>query len=206
MLSGCGNNAPAFSQAAETIRNLVLGVPETPIPRATVAKLPYASITAKLGDLPRGLMVLGKKDGDQQLWVSSNRVALVLRRGRVVRSIGFPQDLRNSRLLTGDPLANAPQRLERQVNYVRELDLANPDYYELLVDASLEPIKAEKITILEIEFDTILLRERNRARTLSWQFENRYWVDPGDGFVWKSVQHIGRDLPPLQIEVAKPAA
>jgi hypothetical protein len=204
-LGGCGNNQ-VFGEAAQTLRNLTLGPPETPIPRATVAKLPYATITAKVGDLPRGLMGLSKIAGQDLHWVASNRVSLVTRRGRLVKTVGLPQDLRDTRAVGEDPLAQAPHRLAQPARSVRLLDLARPEYYEMPIDSVLTPVGPQKITILEIEFDTVLLTEQNSARTLRWRFENQFWVDPEDGFVWKSVQHIGRELPVLQIEVAKPPA
>lgn len=204
-LGGCGSN-PAFSDAAQTARNLILGPPENPIPRASVAKLPYASIAAKVGDLPRGLLALGRIDGNDQYWVSSNRIALVTRRGRLIKTVGLGQNLRDSRTEGEDPLALAPHRLTGPARHVRHLDLSDPEYYDLIVDSVLTPVGPEKITILEIEFDSILLTERNSARTLNWRFENRFWVDPGDGFVWRSIQHFGRHYPSLLIEVAKPPA
>lgn len=205
-VGGCGTAGPVFGDAATTMRNLVVGPPETPIPRATVATLPYATITAKVGDLPRGLMGLMRIDGADLHWAASNRVAVVTRRGRLIKTVGLPQDLRDMRVVGVDPLGAAPHQLSKPVSYARQLDLAHPDYFELTVDSELTPIGPRKITILEIEFDTILLRERNSARTLRWRFENQFWVDPVDGFVWKSAQHIGREIPILNIEVAKPPA
>lgn len=205
-LGGCGSAGPVFGDATSTMRNLILGPPETPIPRATITTLPYATITAKIGDLPRGLMGLMRIDGTDLHWASSNRVAVVTRRGRLIKTIGLPQDLRDMRVVGEDPLAAAPHQLSTPASYARQLDLAHPDFFELTVDSELTLVGPRKITILEIEFDTILLTERNSARTLRWRFENQFWVDPVDGFVWKSAQHVGREIPVLTIEVAKPPA
>ena len=68
-----------------------------------------------------------------------------------------------------------------------------------------EPLGPITLTILEIEFDTVLVRERNTAKTMRWSYDNYYWVDAYDGFVWKSVQHIVRKFSPIEIEVLKPA-
>ena len=205
-LGGCGTSVPVFGDAATTARNIILGPPETPIPRATVTTLPYATITAKVGNLPRGLLGLVRVEGADLHWASSNRVALVTRRGRLIKTVGLPQDLRDMRVTGEDPLTQAPHQLSRPTQYVRQLDLAHPDFYELMVDSELSLVGPRKITILEIEFDTILLVERNSARTLRWRFENQFWVDPVDGFVWRSLQHVGREIPELVIEVAKPPA
>jgi hypothetical protein len=74
------------------------------------------------------------------------------------------------------------------------------------VDSVFEKLGPRKVRIVELDFDTILVRERNVARTLKWRFENLYWVDPGDGFVWKSRQVIARGFAPVQFEILKPAA
>jgi hypothetical protein len=39
-----------------------------------------------------------------------------------------------------------------------------------------------------------------------WETQNSYWVDANTGFVWKSLQQYSPDLPPIQIEIYKPAA
>jgi len=59
---------------------------------------------------------------------------------------------------------------------------------------------------VKLDFDTILVRERNSARTLNWRFKNYYWVDPSDGFVWKSCQVIVRSFSPVHFEILKPPA
>ena len=78
--------------------------------------------------------------------------------------------------------------------------------YGLNIESTFEVIGPRNITITEIEFDTILMVERNVAHSLNWTFQNRYWIDPFDGFVWKSRQHIARSFPPIDIEILKPAA
>jgi len=70
----------------------------------------------------------------------------------------------------------------------------------------LRQTRSRQLTIVGIEFDTILVRERNRARVVPWTFENLYWVDPGDGFVWQSRQHIARSFPPVAFQILKPPA
>ena len=70
----------------------------------------------------------------------------------------------------------------------------------------MEIVERQKIVILDLDFDTILIREKSSARAVNWKFENLYWVDIYDGFVWKSRQHFVRGLPPMEIEVLKPPA
>ena len=54
--------------------------------------------------------------------------------------------------------------------------------------------------------DTLAVVERNRARVVRWNFENRYWLDFQTGFAWKSVQHFVPGVNPIDIEITKPAA
>ena len=86
------------------------------------------------------------------------------------------------------------------------LDFDNDRTYGLIVESTFERMGVEKRTIVELEFDLAMVRERVRARTIDWDHENTYWVDGTDGFVWKSRQHIARSFPPVDIEVLKPPA
>ena len=84
-----------------------------------------------------------------------------------------------------------------------ENNLADP-YFKLKINSNFSYVRKETLRIVEIDFDTILVRENCQAKTVNWEFENLYWVDPADGFVWKSRQVIARGFPPVQFEILKP--
>ncbi len=205
LAAGC-QAAPAAGGFRETVRFLAFGRTGAGIDRQRIDRIPHASIAAKVGRGPRSLLVLGRADRTGRHWLSADRAAVVTRHGRVVATAGFPENIRATRFRGGDPLGGAPHRLDRPVRYRRTVDLDAGGLYGLPVEATLAPLGAARIEIAGLQLETVLLGEANSAPAADWSFDNRYWVDRIDGFVWKSVQHIARSFPPIEIEVLKPAA
>jgi hypothetical protein len=192
------------------VKAQAFGYPDLPLQRKTIAKLPYASMSARLGRGPQALLLLARSQGGEQHWVSGlDRSVLALRGGRVVKTFGFPENLKNTRNEGSDPVNRRLHKLQPQdqpLRHTRYLDLDIGTHYGLIVDSVFHSLGPRKLRIVELDFDTILVREQNSARTLNWKFENLYWVDPADGFVWQSTQAIARSFPPVQFQVLKPPA
>ena len=205
LASGCVES-PVMLNVVDAAKYVVSGVPGVPISRDQVAKIPYASISGKIGRGPRSILILWRVEGNEQHWMSADRAVLVTRNGRVVKTAGFPENLKDTNVLGDDPVAAGLHQLVEKVTITRTIDLDMGNHYGLPIDSTLTPLGPRTITIVEIDFETILVREDNRAKTLNWNFTNYYWVDRFDGFVWKSRQHIARSFAPVEIEVLKPAA
>ena len=85
------------------------------------------------------------------------------------------------------------------------VDITPPDYYGLTVESEIVYKGSENIKIAELDFKTEVFHERSVTREIDWNFENRYWVAPEDGLIWKSIQHMHPDVPPVTMELLKPA-
>jgi hypothetical protein len=206
LLSNC-ITSPIIGNAYDVAKAHVFGHPDLPLRRSTITKLPYASMTARVGEGPQALLLLARSQGSEQHWISGlDRSVLALRGGRVVKTFGFPENLKDTRADSIDPVDRLLHKLTQPVRHTRYLDLDVGPHYGLIVDSVFERLGPRKVRIVELDFDTILIREQNVARTLNWHFENLYWVDPADGFVWKSRQAIARGFPPVQFEILKPPA
>jgi hypothetical protein len=206
LLAGC-ITSPIIGNAFDVAKAQVFGHPDLPLRRATIAKLPYASMTARVGEGPQALLLLARSQGGEQHWISGlDRSVLALRGGRVVKTFGFPENLKGTRSDSIDPVDRLLHKLTRPVRHTRYVDLDLGAHYGLVIDSVFESLGPRKVRIVELDFDTILVREQNIARTLNWRFENLYWVDPVDGFVWKSRQIIARSFPSVQFEILNPPA
>lgn len=203
-LSGC-IQSPVVVNAFNVARSEIFGYPDAPLTRAQISSIPLATMAARVGRGPQAILVLGRVNGREQHWISGvDRSVLVLRGGRVVQTFGFPENLRETTDLGDDPVNRLLHKMDRPTSYTRQMDLESSGRRVLTVDSVLEPLGSRKIVVREIEFDTLLIRETNRARDVQWTFENFYWVDSGDGFVWKSEQYIARSFPPVKFEILKP--
>ena len=162
---------------------------------------------ARIGKGPQALLLLARTQGQEQHWISGiDRSVLALQGGRVVKTFGFPENLKNTRSDEIDPVDRLLHKLVAPVRHTRYIDLDVGPHYGLVVDSVFESLGPQKVNIVELDFDTILIRERNSARTLNWEFENLYWVDPADGFIWKSRQVIARTFPAVDFAILKPPA
>lgn len=205
MLSACANvSSPVVQNAAKVVRNEIFGYPDMELKRSAVNKLPYAVMLARVGNGPQALVVLSSVLGDRLTWVSADRASLVTLGGRVVRTSGFPENLKNTVVGGEDPTNGLLHLITTGTTFTRVVDIDREHQIGLIVDSEFTILGRETINIVEIDFETILVRERNRARSVNWDFDNFYWVDAEDGYVWRSVQHIARTFPPLEYSVLKP--
>ncbi len=205
LLSGC-TLSPVSSAAFRALKFATLGAPDTHLTRDQITTIPYATMRAKIGKGPMSMLVLARKDSDYLYWVSADRATLVTRHGRIVETAGFPENLRTSGALEADPVARGLHTLESPAGFSRSVDIDLDWRHGLQISSVFEPLGPKQISIVGLEFKTMLVRETNDARTLNWRFYNHYWVDIEDGFVWRSRQHIARSFPPIIFEILKPAA
>ena len=205
LTSGCGVK-PVLRNVYDAARFLTVGMPDVEITRAIVDQSPYASISAKVGKGPRSLLILGRYDGNDLHWLSADNATVVTRGGRVVKTSGFPENIKATQYLDADPVARQLHLSDAPRGFSRSVDIDADNRYGLVLDSEFEKRGEIEITIAELNLRTVLVEEVNKARTINWNFSNYYWVDVFDGFVWKSIQYITRSFPPIEIEILKPAA
>ncbi len=69
------------------------------------------------------------------------------------------------------------------------------------VIGTLTTLGKEKVHILESERELLHVREQLQGE--GWKRDNHYWVDPANGFIWKSIQAITPDTS-LEVVQLKP--
>lgn len=206
-LSACGQDTTFYGAFWPTAKRIVRGAPNKPIDREKISEVPLASISARIGRNERGMMVLLREQGGRHYWYANNRLVLVTRNGRLVQTAGLPSNLRNITTSTFDPLGHEPHRTGMPIDTTFTYELEIDGVYDVVeVQSTIEPKGEDEITISGLKFTTNLLVERCEAEKTGWTFKNKYWVDPFDGLVWKSVQHFNPEFPAVSIETLKPPA
>ncbi len=204
-VSACGEN-PIGRDLMTAFQYATTGLPGPEITRELVDAIPYASLAAKIGRGPRSLLVLWDAKAEGLMWLSADNVAIVTRNGRVVRTAGLPENLSTTQFLDPDPLQAGAKNIAANREPRRRLIDFEPDgKYGVEIVSTSRVIGPRQIDITSITFDTILIEERCRASFLNWSFSNKYWLDPVDGFVWRSEQHVSPNIPIFTLEVLKPA-
>ena len=208
LLSSCGENKLGRT-IIDAYKLTFQDRPGPPFNRDYISKLPYASISAKIGKGPKSLLVLWRIENNEQYWLAADGVVLGIKKGRITKTAGLPDIIINTVSIDTDPVDLGLHKKINLIPYERIIDLKEknktyPKTIKLLSNFSYEG--QQKVRIYDIDFDLILIKETCNAKNLNWKFENFFWVDPGNGFVWKSIQNVSRSFPPAVLEVLKPAA
>ncbi|MGO4703728.1 YjbF family lipoprotein [Dyella sp. 2RAB6] len=184
----------------DTIRQAVGGGTAVHPTAASVAAEPYYQL---LVDAPGGeaVLLLASVQGDLQGWYGQDGQAVFLRHGVLIRTVGLEANLDHVAFDGGDPFAAGLQHVQAQVEYRRVLDWSPGYRYGIAATAQLEPKGIENVEILGQMHRLRRYDERVRADGAHFDVTNRYWVDPADGFIWKSRQHVapGQALELIQL-------
>jgi len=207
LLSSCGENRLART-IIDAYKLTFQDRPSPPLTREYITKLPYASISAKIGKGPKSLLVLWRVENNEQFWLAEDGVVLGIKEGRIIKTAGLPETISGTTSISTDPVIMGLNKIENLRTYERTIDFKQkdstyPETVKILSNFSYEG--SQKVNIVDIQFDTILVRETCSAKNLNWKFENLFWVDPETGMVWKSIQHVSRAFAPVILEVLKPA-
>ncbi|NID14567.1 YjbF family lipoprotein [Luteibacter yeojuensis] len=160
----------------------------------SVAATPYFQMQAN-GPDGEAILILARVANGELGWYGSGHDVLFTRDGLVVKTIGLPQNLDDSAIPGANPFHDGLQHLVAPVDYTRRLDWS-PDYrYGVLAQARLEPKALEDVDILGTVHRLRRIDEHVSVPSAGVSMTNRYWVDPADGFIWKSRQYVAPGLP-----------
>lgn len=199
-LAGCGNS-PVARTAAVYWDQRGGGDRFT---RDQVEQLPYATLAVGVGDGSRAMLVLSRAEGDDLHWVTADRVLLVTRHGRLVKTVGLAAgNLGNTTILDTDPLSR-PELWNTPRQFRRSVDFGPTREFGVTLVADWRPDGPELISTFRGPRQALRVRERSHAPNAGWTLENTFWLDPTDAAIISSVQQIMPDTPPLRLECLKP--
>jgi len=144
------------------------------------------------------------KERKKNTWLSADQVTIVEREGKIIRTLGLTNNLTSIRPQS----VNHVELVKNKDNpiYKSFISLDNPEVFELELKVKVLNKGLEEIEILDKKYSLIHFIEEKENRYLRWKSKDHYWVDPEDGFVWKSIQNIAPNIPPILIEVTKKPA
>ncbi|MBF0563162.1 MAG: YjbF family lipoprotein [Alphaproteobacteria bacterium] len=201
LASGCGD--VAFPRTVKKLYGAVAPLNEQSFDRSYVDQIPYACMRATLGRSPVSLLILGGVNGSDLTWFSADKAAIVTRSGRIIRSAGFPHNLKNTIFYAQDPIATPWPADKETATLTRVVDLEIAGLYGIVVTSEITNAGAEQVTPLDIAIPVVHLVETCRCRGVDWEFENHFWKDMKTGFVWRSVQTFVPNVPPLEMDVLR---
>ena len=166
-----------------------------------VNNIPYASMKLKIGKGPYGLLVLESIESNKTMWVSADNVYIVMQGGKIIRTSGLNNNLIDYSY-PGNLLEVINQK-ETTLRYFSYYSYDEPRADLIRTEVEVKNLGKTAISILGATYELVLLEETVNSTYLGWKVSNRYWVDPNDGFIWKSEQNISPKLPTFYIEITK---
>ena len=192
--------APGYIEAYKTLKGTIIPQDNELITPEVIEKIPYASMTLKIGRGAPGLVILESFVDEQETWISADGVYLVIEKGRIIKTAGLFNNLINFRAVDNNFSDLLKSKDSEKLYFYYSYDL--PELNNMRVEANRKFIKTERTELLGTTKELNLIEERISNNFIGWKETNRYWVD-SDGFVWKSEQYLSPKLPRFDMEVTK---
>lgn len=188
--AGCSSVARG---SLETVRLAIHGEKVAPT-AASVAATPYFQLQVNAPD-GEAILILARAEQGRLGWYGSGHDIVYTRDGLLVKTVGLPQNLDDSAFPAGNPFQTGLQHLSAPLEYTRRMDWSPGYRYGVIVNAHLEPKGLEDVEILGTVHHLRRVDENLSAGGLGIHMTNRYWIDPADGFIWKSRQYVAPGVP-----------
>ena len=192
--------APGYGEAFKAFKYAFFGYEDEQIPASIIQNIPYASSLLKIGKGPTGLLILESKNDNIETWISADKVILLIRNGKIIRSSGLQNNLTN--LIS--PFSSFKELKNSPLNYPYKIYLSydKPSLLNLDIEVNITVKGSEKVQLFNREAELLLIEEEMVNKKIGWKRVNKYWVDE-EYFVWKSEQYISPKLPKFYLEVTK---
>ncbi|WP_435928192.1 YjbF family lipoprotein [Dryocola sp. BD613] len=167
-----------------------------------IQNMRYASQYISINNGPQLFVVLAYDENGQQKWVTQDRATIVTQNGRVVKTVGLGDNLRQVSNLADDPLAKANQIIDgagwtRQMAWSERQQVRMATARSTFTWSGTDTLKVgSNVTPVRV------LDEEVTAAGTTWH--NRYWVDEA-GQIRQSKQYLGPDYWPITTVLLKAA-
>lgn len=159
-----------------------------------VREAPSDLLYVRHGERSQAAMALLRLEGGQHKWVSADNALLIMQQGRIVRTVGFSNDLLYLSNTQSDQLRQ-PEAINPATEWLRLADWQNGEYgYALSSRFSVQ--HNQPLSFFGHEFNTTRLTEQvtyaspaNYLR-LDKQWQNNFWFDAKSGTLIKSEQQL----------------
>ena len=168
-----------------------------------VINAPSDLLSVKHGDRAVAAMALHSIEAGQHKWISADNALLVMQQGRLVRTLGFSNDLLYLTNTIADPLRNH-DKISADSNWLRLADWQAGEYGYAL-RSRFEVIPGQTLEFFQQPLQTTLVVEHvqydNKSAYLRFdgQWQNRFWFDTASGTLIKSEQRLAPFWQPLSM-------
>ncbi|MDH4558245.1 YjbF family lipoprotein [Pseudomonas sp. BN417] len=204
LLSACN---PLMTASLDTLKAAVQGPEPLELTREQVDAVPYYQIviTAPTGE---AVMALVRLQEGVEFWLASTQQVLMMKDGLAIRSVGFNDNLDGTHFIGESPFRTGLHRIPDGLRAERQVDFAGRYQMGARLISHFEKQGLETVRILDRDLELLRVDEHIEIPGLGFSARNQYWVDPADGFILASVQHVTPELPLriIQVRPMKPNA
>ncbi|MDL4915509.1 MAG: YjbF family lipoprotein [Enterobacterales bacterium endosymbiont of Blomia tropicalis] len=202
LLQACTQTQKGLEQ---TVMLAISGPDDVTITSQQINDLPYASLYARINDGPRIFVVLGYNENDQQKWVTQDKAMLVTAQGRLIKTLGLPNNLQQVSNLQHDPLADG-LHIRKGASWTRIVQWTEQGKVRAATVSSL--FQRGEDQVLDVAGHRIACRvwhEQARIDSSGREWENTFWIDSRSGEVVQARQMLAADAFPVETTILKPA-
>ncbi len=201
LLAGCNNVGRDY---ADTALALVASRTDVVLGDSAIHALRFPAVYLRIGDGPQVVAILALSELGEYKWVTSDRVLLTVREGRLLKLAGAGFGPLFTSGLESDPLRD-PRSIDPDTRWTRQMDWQVGDdvlsNYTVeatyVVDRSVPKVVANQARMLT------RVRELNRVVQTGAEFTNEFWFDPADGVVLASRQYALPASVPVELTTLK---
>lgn len=211
--------AGTYHSYVDTLKLAFSTTPDAELTLDEVQQSQYDLLYVTHGERAQAVMVLMHLEAGQHKWVSADNAMLIMKQGRLVRTLGFEHDLLHLTNTINDPVQRI-STIQPDSSWLRLADWGNGEYGYTL-RSSFEVMPAQELTVFQHTMSTTLVVEHvsYEDKANYWRFDgnwqNYFWFDSKTGTLLKSEQtlapfwqpitmtyasRIGRLLPPASVE------
>jgi len=188
----------------ETVKLAIFGTPDVQLTAEQVHEIPYASIYAKVNGESQILLVLAYAENGNLKWVTRDKAMLITRNGRLVKTLGLPDNLLDVTEQDSDPLIHA-QRIVDGTQWTRIQSWTEGKQLRTATLSSRFSLAGvETVTVLNVPHVYRVLDEDISVAQLNIHYHNRFWIEPDTGAVRKTEQYIGPGYFPIETTTVTP--
>lgn len=195
-MAGCNS----FSGDAFDTIKLAISGPESSISADRVHAIDAPVLVVEMG-VAEALMVSNGSAYGLVEWHGVSEM-LLSHHGRIVQTAGFSDDM-IAPLIANDPFISGLHNVTDGQQLTRLVDYPALYHTGLQQHARYSVGKVQSIEFMGSSHQLLRIDESIHMPELSFRAINQYWVEPDNGHVRYSVQHIAPDLPPLRLTLVK---
>lgn len=200
LLSACSQYRPGI--VSQTITQ-TYSSQDAVIDSNKVARVPYASMSLKVGDGPLAFIVLAWNENDIQKWLTADAKMVATQNGRIIKTMGFADNLVAFESSEPDPLAH-PLTIKDGQQWTSQTQWQSGSFHAASVTSRFNWAGTENFTIVGTTRNYRLLEEQVSSTTDGASYTQRYWVDAQTGQIVHSEQTLHPHGPVWSLTLLKP--